>query len=123
MAVVDVWAEINGHYANLIQTDDITWSIVAPSDCPDGSYTCAFWAVDGAGNSAYKTAILWIFDGKLTCINWIEDKYSVKYLVCNFTAQVRNLAYSSKIKESLYSAHALPDVYSCHYIKVRCPND
>lgn len=104
MAVVDVWAEINGQHAKLNRTSGDIWSVTAPSDCPDGSYTCAFWAVDEAGNIGYKTAILWIFDGRLTCIKWIEDKYRVKW-----------------VKSNLYSAHALPNIYSCHYVKQGCP--
>lgn len=104
MAVVDVWAEINGQRTKLNRTSGDIWSVTAPSDCPDGSYTCAFWAVDEAGNIGYKTAILWIFDGRLTCIKWIEDKYRVKW-----------------VKSNLYSAHALPNIYSCHYVKQGCP--
>lgn len=123
MAVVDVWAEINGHQTKLTHGNGDNWGVVAPSDCPDGSYTCAFWAIDEAGNIAYKTAILWIFDGRLTCIRWIEDKYNVKFINYDFTAILKNILYFTKIKESLYSTHVLPNTYSCHYIKQRCPYD
>lgn len=123
MTVVDVWAEINGHPTKLTNTNGNIWSVTAPSDCPDGSYTCAFWAIDTAGNIGYKTAILWVFDGRLTCIRWVEDKISVKYLVHDFVSSIKDFDYLSMIKESLYSAHTLPNMYSCHYIKQRCPND
>lgn len=105
MTVVDVWADINGQRTQLVRANGDIWSATAPSDCPDGSYICAFWAIDDAGNIAYKTAILWIFDGRLTCIRFIEDKYTVKFINYDFTARV------------------LPNTYSCHYVKQRCQND
>ncbi|MBR4844922.1 MAG: Ig-like domain-containing protein [Bacteroidaceae bacterium] len=105
MAVVEVLAEINGSRCMLENTSGNIWSIVAPSYCPNGNYVCAFWAKDEAGNIAYKTAILWIVDGRLTCIKWIEDKYQLKF----------------KLSDE-YSCHHInsSDEYSCLYIKPRC---
>lgn len=102
MAVVDVWAEVNGQTCKASCSGGDVWSLIAPSDCPDGCYTCGFWAKDGAGNIAYTTAMLWVFDGKFTCIKWVEDKYRIKLL---------NQEYIATIKE---------DMYRCHYVRRGC---
>lgn len=119
MAVVDVWADINGQTCNASCSGGDVWVITAPSDCPDGYYTCGFWAKDDAGNIAYTTAILWVLDGKLTCIKWVEDKYRVKLLNQEYIVKVEIPKYSAVLMKNLYSSQVLADAYSCHYVR-RC---
>ena len=104
MTVVSVMANINGNTSYCTYVGGDIWNIVVPPNLIDGSYVCEFWATDDAGNIAYTTAILWMHDGRLTCIEFIDDKYS------------------SILREELYVAYALPDTYSCHYVKRGCSN-
>lgn len=104
MAVVDVWAEANGQPCTLYRVNGDLWTFNAPSDCTDGVYSCSFWALDDAGNIGFKTATLWIYDGKLTDIEWIRDDLCLKYL---------NYRYGTLYKEPLYSMRAIPYNYSC----------
>lgn len=105
MAVVSVWAMINSQFCVLSDNGNGKWSLNGSIESPDGSYVCEFFAEDEAGNIGYKTAILWLYDGKLTCIEWIEDKYHVRYIN----------------NENLYLMEILPYKYSCRYIRRGCP--
>lgn len=122
MTVVSVMSNINGYMSYCTHVGGDTWNITAPPNFPDGSYVCEFWATDDAGNIAYTTAILWIHDGRLTCIEFIDDKYKSKFIDNYFTSRVKEVIYSSILREELYVAYALPDTYSCHYVKRGCPN-
>ena len=95
MTVGSVMANINGYISYCTHVGGDTWNITAPPNFPDGSYVCEFWATDDAGNIAYTTAILWMHDGRLTCIEFIDDKYKSKFI---------------------------DNLYSCHYVKQGCPN-
>ena len=121
MSVTSVTAKINGYMYSCINTGGDIWSLKAPSECPDGSYTCEFWATDEAGNIGYKTAILWIFDGRLTCIKWIEEKYNVKYVNNEVSVMLVNFLFSVKLLNETYSVNVLPHEFSCHYVKQECP--
>lgn len=117
MVVLSVTAKINGHMFSCTNTEGDIWSVRAPSDCPDGSYTCEFWATDDSGNVSYKTAILWIFDGRLTCIKWLEDKFNIKYLSRDFSVNLIEVGFSTSFRDTVYSALMLPFEFTCHYLR------
>lgn len=121
MGIVSVTANINGHECHFKNAGGDVWTATAPSDCPNGCYVCSFWAEDEAHNIAYCTALLWIYDGRFTCIKWIKEKYNIKYLNNNIRIMLKDVDYSVRVKESPYSLHSLPEKYSIRYIqRVRC---
>lgn len=79
MTVLRVIGNINGHMFNFIHGGN-KWSVDAPESYPDGSYICEVWAYDEAGNIGYATARLWMYDGRCTKIEWIDNPYKVRYL-------------------------------------------
>ena len=123
MAVVRVWAMINSQFCVLSDNGHGKWSLNGSIESPDGSYVCELFAEDEAGNIGYKTAILWLYDGKLTCIEWIEDKYHVRY-INNETPTVAvydEYSVTYLDTENLYLMEMLPYKYSCRYIRRGCP--
>lgn len=77
MALAEVWAEVNSTLHRMTQTSDGVWSVEGLDLSWDGGYVCAFWATDEAGNTSYRTAMLWVFDGKPVCLRFIEDPFIV----------------------------------------------
>lgn len=81
MAVKDVWGKLNNGSEVFFDRKDIkTWEVTVGTDTPDGHYVAEVWASDYAGNIAYKMAVVWIKSGKVTCLRFIEDKYSCRYI-------------------------------------------
>ena len=77
MALSEVWAEINSNLYRMTQTSDGVWSVEGLNLSIDGGYVCAFWATDDAGNTSYRTAVLWVVDGRMVCLRFIDNPFTV----------------------------------------------
>lgn len=122
MVVARVWAEINGAVVEMVHGEGGEWSITVPPT-EDGFITCAFWAEDDAGNVAYRTATLWLFDGRLTCIHWVDDPMEVTFIYSPTTVVMEEGLLSSKFIDDGFSARALSCPYSVEFVPVRCNHD
>lgn len=124
MAVVQVWASINGTICHARNSQGNLWTFDRLENCPDGYYVCEFWASDEVGNIGYTTQLFWLYDGRFTCVKPIEDKWKVKYLNGKLSVLLKDIDFSVTYKENFYSLHVLPCKYSCHYLqRVRCNDD
>ena len=99
MVLASVMFEVNREIYPGTKIDDDTWTII-PELEHDGYYVVAVWATDIAGNETFRTALLWVYDGKAACIHFIDEDYHIKYI-----AQPISLRYQ-------------PDGYAVHYV---CP--
>ena len=120
MAVSEVWAEINSIMYRMSQTSDGVWSVEGLDIPDDGSYVCAFWATDDVGNTSYRTATLWVFDGKMVCLRFIEDPFQVTEV----PSDIRTIYSPSDLKvmhmpSDLKVMH-LPSEYCVRFVRVCC---
>lgn len=122
MVVTRVWAEINGVVVEMVRGEGDAWSIEAPTS-EDGFITCAFWAEDDAGNIAYKTATLWLFDGRLTCIHWVDDPMQVALICSDMAVVMKESLFASEFIDDGFSARALSCPLSVEFVPVRCTHD
>ena len=79
MTVINVWGKIDS--VEVIFTPSPScpdwWNVSVPYDS-DGEYICEIWAEDDAGEISYRTAILYITEGCLTTLKYI-DGYTLVY--------------------------------------------
>jgi len=92
--------EINSEIYPGTQVDEDTWTIV-PRVEHDGYYAVAVWATDIAGNVSFRTALLWVYNGKAACIRFIDEDYNISY-----------------VKKDGFALRYIPGGYSCRYV---CP--
>lgn len=67
------------------------WEAIVPPDMTDGMYVVELWAADDAGNIAYYTSFLYLFDGRMTMLQLNDDFFKVI---------ISNDVYSLSIKET-----------------------
>lgn len=80
-------------------------SYCSPSDFSDGTYIVELWATDDYGNVAYYTAILYIFDGRTTYLEILEDSFQVLILSDKFNAGLSENAFELYSEPERYSAN------------------
>ena len=91
-----VWGRVDGKPVEWVPASANTFELQVPADYQDGYYVCEIWAQKDSGAIGYRTAILWIADGRLVCIKLAEDSYTIDLL---------------------------PDPYSIKLTQIRCCND
>lgn len=79
MVVIRVWGIIDGVDVIFNQTSTLWWDVNVPFDA-DGEYICEIWAEDNNGETGYRTAILYIVDGILTKLCFVDNGYVLNYI-------------------------------------------
>ncbi|MDP4152607.1 MAG: PF13754 domain-containing protein [Bacillota bacterium] len=80
------------------------WEAIVPADLSDGTYAVEVWAEDESGNTAYSTAILYMFDGCVSKLEIIEDKFKTLILSDKVRAVLRASKYEAAMHNERYSA-------------------
>lgn len=96
MAVERVWGRLNnGVSVDFTQVTNNVWEVTLGENSPDGRYVAEVWASDHAGNVAYKMAVIWVVSGKVTCLRFIENKYSCRF-ICPVNCGIGEITMSGK---------------------------
>lgn len=117
MTVIRVTGDINSQMFNFTHGSGDVWIIDAPMAYPDGSYVCEVWAEDDAGNIGYATAILWIYDGKCTKIEWMNNPYNIKWINDGFAMKVIDSGMVVRLISSELTVKYIQSGYICRYMK------
>lgn len=81
MTVKEVWGKLNnGSEVDFTNMGNDIWEVTVGVDTPDGRYVAEVWVSDFAGNISYRMAIVEVTGGKVTCLRFIENKYSCRYI-------------------------------------------
>lgn len=97
MTVINVWGKIDS--VEVIFTPSSScpdwWNVSVPYD-NDGEYICEIWAEDDAGEISYRTAILYITEGRLTTLKYI-DGYTLTYQPNEYVLHISsNMSYNTR---------------------------
>lgn len=117
MTVVRVTGRINCVMCEFAHSSGDIWAIEAPESYSDGSYICEIWAYDDAGNIGYRTAILWMYDGKCVKIEWLDNPYKIVYLNGGYSINVVDTEFTLRLVESGIATKYIDSGYICHYMR------
>lgn len=81
MTIISVYGKVDSVDV-ICRYNEITsaWVVEVPADYEDGVYNCEFWCVSDSGVIGYRTAILWITDGRKTHISFVDAGYEIAYI-------------------------------------------
>lgn len=71
--ITRVWGLINGQQALQTYQKDDRWFYELPSQ--SGMFVCEFWAENDYGSVGYRSAIIFIQDGRVKCIRVLSERY------------------------------------------------
>ena len=119
MTVVKVWGRMNNGYSvNFTYISGNTWEVSVPDDSPDGYYIAECWAEDEAGNIGYRIAKLWVIDGSMSCLEWVDDPWHINLIADSLVITLIDDVFSLRHIVDNTSLLYIPTTYSLHYI---CP--
>ena len=119
MTVVKVWGRMNNGYSvDFTYISGNTWEVSVPDDSPDGYYIAECWAEDEAGNIGYKIAKLWIIDGSMSCLEWLDDPWKINLIADSLAITLMDDDFSLRHIIDGTSLLYIPTTYSLHYV---CP--
>lgn len=78
--IINVWGMCDGIGIIFEENSAGTWECDVPADFDDGEYVVELYAKDLAGNVAYMTARLFIFDSTNITLELIEDDFTITML-------------------------------------------
>lgn len=81
MAIVSVYGKVDS--VDVIcryDHDTSAWVVEVPADYTDGMYVCEFWCVNDRGYIGYRTAVLYLTDGRKTHISFVDYGYEIAYV-------------------------------------------
>lgn len=87
------------------QADGGQWEATVPVDLSDGMYVIELWATDEYGNVSYYTAILYLFDGRTTYLEVIEESYQVLILNDKFNVAFNDKDFRSSLGPEKYAVN------------------
>lgn len=119
MTILQVWGKVDSNDVICSPVNDKDWTVIVPPDLNDGCYICEFWALSNNGLVGYRSAVLWIVDGRLTCIKWLDETFYIQYVPNDYDTQ--ETSDSEIYLLGNYELYTLDD-YSLHFIGPRCSN-
>ncbi|WII07045.1 PF13754 domain-containing protein [Methanomassiliicoccales archaeon LGM-RCC1] len=72
MTVADVYGTVMGIDMVVSKVEGDDWIFVLPPYMT-GTIVAEFWAVDEAGNTSYRAAVLTCQEGTVKCIKWLDE--------------------------------------------------
>jgi predicted AlkP superfamily phosphohydrolase/phosphomutase len=79
------------------------WEAIVPSDLDDGTYVIELWATDEYGNTSYYTGIFYLFDGRSTYLEVIEDDFHAVILNDKHNLELTDQAFGVEIQVDKYN--------------------
>lgn len=86
-----MWGRIDGVSVEFRPISANTFEVQVPPDQEDGGYICEIWVLKETGAVGYKTAVLWIVDGRLVCLRMLDELYSIEMLPDLYTLTLNNI--------------------------------
>lgn len=75
--VVSVVGQADEYDLVFIKGSDGKWAVSIPPDMSDGKYVVGIYATDTFGNIGYWTGILYVTNGRMTCLHLLDDAYAI----------------------------------------------
>lgn len=97
--VISVIGKADEHDLVFELTASGKWEAIVPADLDDGKYFLELWVTDNADNTAYYTAILYMFDGRITKLVIAEEAYRFISLGDKYSLRLKPPAYQLALKE------------------------
>lgn len=81
------------------QNEQGQWEAAVPVDLTDGMYVIELWVRDESGNIAYYTGFLYLFDGRMTQLELVDDKFSISISSGKFVLDLRERTFDVLVSE------------------------
>lgn len=103
--IVSLVGRADNHTLVFTKSEGEQWEATVPTDFSDGTYIVELWATDDYGNVAYYTAILYIFDGRTTYLEILEDSFQVLILSDKFNFGLDDNPFELNSEPERYSVN------------------
>lgn len=94
--ITRVWGLINGQQALQTYQKGDRWYFELPSQ--SGMFVCEFWAENDYGSVGYRSAIIYIQDGRVKCIRVLSERYHSLMSIGGFDAEMSIRDHTVAIK-------------------------
>ena len=118
--IVRVWGLINGQQALQTYQKGDRWYFELPSQ--SGMFVCEFWAENDYGSVGYRSAIIYIQDGRVKCIRVLSERYHSLMSIGGFDAEMSIRDHAVAMKPFTTAIMADRRYVSAMEILV-CPHD
>lgn len=84
------------------QNEQGQWETIVPVDLTDGMYVIELWATDESGNIGYYTGFLYLFDGRMTQLELLDEKFSILISSGKFILDLKERSFNVFVSYDKY---------------------